>query len=344
MIRSAALVVVGVAALFARVAARAGGAVTPGASFQGLGQLPGGLQSYAFGVSGDGKVVVGMSVEATGVLRAFRWTAVTGVQDLGGLGGGSAEAHAASGDGSVVVGRSWDNWPGLGYHGFRGTASGGMQVLPTAEGRDVSADGSVVVGGAVWTQSGGLRPPLGPCCQSEGVSPDGGTITGWTTTSNGIRAFRWTAATGVRDLGTLGGSESAGEEVSANGAALVGQARDRNEFWRAFCWTAAAGMEELGTLGGPMSRAFGVSDNGSVIVGRSLTTSSSASETAFRWTTKNRMQDFKRELLNAGVASVQGWTLTTALRVSADSTVIVGFGLNPSRTWEAFRATLPLPR
>jgi probable HAF family extracellular repeat protein len=314
------------------------------ASFQGLGQLPGGLQSYAFGVSGDGKVVVGWSLQGTNELRAWRWTAATGMQDLGDLGGGSAEAHAANADGSIVVGRSWDNSPGLGYHGFRWTASGGMEALPTAEGRDVSADGSVVVGGAVWTQSGGLHPPLGPCCQSaEGVSPDGGTITGWTSTSNGIRAFHWTAATGVRDLGTLGGSESAGEDASLNGSVVVGQARNGSQFWRAFRWTASTGMQDLGSLGGPMARAFAISDNGSVIVGRALTSSSSASEAAFRWTATKKMENLKRVLLNAGLTSVQNWTLTTASRASADGTVIVGFGRNPSSQWESFRAVLPVP-
>lgn len=99
-----------------------------------------------------------------------------------------------------------------------------MEALPTAEGRDVSADGSVVVGGAVWTQSGGLHAPLGPCCQSaQGVSPDGGTITGWTSTSNGIRAFRWTAATGVQALGTLGGPMARAFAVSDNGSVIVGR-------------------------------------------------------------------------------------------------------------------------
>jgi uncharacterized membrane protein len=84
-----------------------------------------------------------------------------------------------------------------------------------------------------------------------------------------------------------------------------------------------------------------VSDNGSVIVGRALTTSSSASEAAFRWTPTKKMQNFKRELLDAGVTSVQNWTLTTASRVSGDGTVVVGFGRNPSGQWEAFRAVPP---
>jgi hypothetical protein len=55
------------------------------------------------------------------------------------------------------------------------------------------------------------------------------------------------------------------------------------------------------------------------------------------------MQDLQRELLDAGVPAMSGWILTSATAVSADGTVIVGTGLNPSRHWEAFRATVPVP-
>jgi probable HAF family extracellular repeat protein len=288
MVRSAVLVVVGVAALLAPVAARAdggggggggggsgggGGTVTPGASFQGLGQLPGGIQSYAEGVSGDGRVVVGFALDAAGIDHAVRWTAASGLQDLGNLGAQGAEAYAASSDGSVIVGTSHDNSPGFGYHGFRWTAAGGMQALPTLDGLDVAADGAVVTGGGWWTQSGGLQPPIpapgGGCCSSaRNVAPDGAVLSGWTSAPGGVHAFRWTAAAGTQDLGTLGGTESVAEDASLNGTVVVGQSRDSTPwgFWRAFGWTAATGMRDLGTLGGPMSAAYGVADDGSVIV------------------------------------------------------------------------------
>jgi hypothetical protein len=41
--------------------------------------------------------------------------------------------------------------------------------------------------------------------------------------------------------------------------------------------------------------------------------------------------------------SYPNWTLFSATGVSADGTVIVGYGLNPNRQWEPFRAVLPLP-
>ncbi len=93
-----------------------------------------------------------------------------------------------------------------------------------------------------------------------------------------------------------------------------------------------------------MSAAYDASLNGTVVVGKSLINSSSASERAFRWTTRKKMQDLRRELLDAGVTSVQNWILLSATDVSYDGTVIVGYGLNPNRQYEAWRAVLPLPR
>ncbi len=71
-----------------------------------LGTLGGG-HSTARGVSNDG-VVVGWSSTRfiVGQVRAFRWTAEKGMQDLGTLGGRESQAFAVSGNGRVVVGRA----------------------------------------------------------------------------------------------------------------------------------------------------------------------------------------------------------------------------------------------
>ena len=77
------------------------------ASFQGLGDLPGGgFNSYASSVSGDGSVVVGFSSSVNNAYEAFRWTSTGGIVGLGELPGGgfSSTANGVSGDGSVVVG------------------------------------------------------------------------------------------------------------------------------------------------------------------------------------------------------------------------------------------------
>ena len=331
-----------------------GWAQTP--SFQGLGQLPGTQGTYAQGVSGDGSVVVGYFYDVSLRTHAFRWTISGGVEDLGTLGGLSSEAYGVSSDGSVVVGRA-ANFNG-GLRAFRWTAAGGMQDIGTAasfsysDASKVSSDGSVVVGlqgqAYRWTAAGGMQTlgalASGAYSTALGVSRDGVVAVGYSYNAAGQgRAYRCTTVTGMTDLGTLGGTEGIAHAASGNGAVVVGESRDKNAFWRAFRWTSS-GLQNLGTLGGPMAAANDVSSDGSIVVGKSLTSSLTSSNRAFRWSAKKGMQDLRQALLSAGVTSVQNWTLFTATGVSADGKTMVGYGLNPSKQWESFRAVLPLPQ
>ena len=215
-----------------------------------LGTLPYGRWSWAYGVSADGAVVVGVSNYLGGYGSAFRWTASGGMQDLGTLPGyDRSEAWGVSADGSVVVGRAL-NAAGR-SRAFRWTASGGMQDLGTLGGYEsaaygVSADGSVVVGSA-----------------RNAASFD--------------RAFRWTALGGMQDLGTLGGCCSKANGVSADGSVVVGGAPNVAGFYRAFRWTASGGMENLNTTyaslltyGSTLIEAYAISPDGRYIVGRGL--------------------------------------------------------------------------
>jgi len=108
------------------------------ASFHGLGQMPGvviqagSCGTQAFGISGDGNVIVGAgcapSPSGGFADQAFLWTAAGGYQGLGDLGGGISDAYAASLDGSVVVGESPP--PGASFGSFRWTATQGMTSVP----------------------------------------------------------------------------------------------------------------------------------------------------------------------------------------------------------------------
>jgi uncharacterized protein YidB (DUF937 family) len=87
-----------------------------------------------------------------------------------------------------------------------------------------------------------------------------------------------------------------------------------------------------------------------VIAGTSLTSGSTGSNHAFRWTATTGMQDLRSLLQAAGVHTADNWvSVDTASGVSADGTVIVGFGLNPRTAkspfgvWTPFRAILPVP-
>jgi probable HAF family extracellular repeat protein len=81
-------------------------------------------------------------------------------------------------------------------------------------------------------------------------------------------AFLWTAAGGMIDLGTLGGSHSQAFAVNAHGA-VVGESTLSDGSNHAFFWTQAGGMIDLGTLGGTFSGATAINDQ-CHIVGFSL--------------------------------------------------------------------------
>lgn len=229
-----------------------------------LGTL-GGPQSEANGISKDGKVIVGYSTLAeSGALtpHAFRWTNA-GMVDLGTLGGAYSNATATNSDGSVVVGVSTIS--SNANHAFRWT-SNGMTDLGTLGGESsfassVSTDGSVVIGysktsGDVanhsfrWTSAGmaDLGTLGGSTSRANGISGNGAVIVGesYLTGNPGTPAFpggfiiptshayRWTSATGMRDLNTLltsAGVNLSGivlegaSAVSADGRYIVGSAK-----------------------------------------------------------------------------------------------------------------------
>jgi probable HAF family extracellular repeat protein len=101
-----------------------------------------------------------------------------------------------------------------------------------------------------------------------------------------IHAFTWTAAEGIVDLGTLGGTRS--QAVAVDGDRVVGFSRlEGDAVTHAFSWTPEEGLRDLGTLGGNFSSASGVS--GDEVVGQSRTASGETH--AFRWTPDGGMVD-----------------------------------------------------
>ena len=54
---------------------------------------------------------------------------------------------------------------------------------------------------------------------AQAISADAPTVVGWSTSDLGVnRAFRWTAAGGIADLGSLNGGTSSAFDVSGDGA------------------------------------------------------------------------------------------------------------------------------
>ncbi|HEY4989411.1 MAG TPA: hypothetical protein VII09_06365, partial [Opitutaceae bacterium] len=116
-----------------------------------LGTL-GGNASEADGVSADGDVVAGWSVNSSGDFQAFRWTREAGMTAVPFLPGDIFCTFATvSGNGRVVVGQS-ENSSGDTKRSFRWTkAEGNVDIGALASGQPtnvtaVSRDGSVIVG------------------------------------------------------------------------------------------------------------------------------------------------------------------------------------------------------
>jgi probable HAF family extracellular repeat protein len=177
----------------------------------GLGDLPGGnFFSRAYDISGDGEVIVGLSISSTEI-AAFRLTSSTGMVSLGDLPGGSSlsAAYAVSDDGTTIVGYGSND---DGQVAMRWTSVQGMINLGDlpggpvgSEANDVSANGRVIVGDS--------RVAL-----------------------SSSRAFLWTEQLGMVNLQELlaakGVSEVAGwvltnaTAVSADGRTIVGNGRN----------------------------------------------------------------------------------------------------------------------
>lgn len=161
--------------------------------------------SSAFGVSRDGRTVVGHATLGCTASHAFRWTEALGMVDLGSsVAGRSSTAYAASADGRVIVGEqttAGGGSVGVRWVDGRQEAIPGPTGLPVGNAYGVNANGTIVVGRQcrpavpdeteqsawIWSSLSGtqclqapaLRPPQGPpvLVYANAVS-DGGRIVG----------------------------------------------------------------------------------------------------------------------------------------------------------------------
>lgn len=330
-----------------------------GATFEGLGDLPGGVfSSTATGVSGDGSVIVGYS-HTNNDFEAFRWEDGE-LEGLGHLPGTTlfSQAYGVSADGAVVAGYSGHSTPEGGNEAFR-WANGEMEGLGDlpgghvgSAGLGISGDGTVVIGSSFSKENreafrwanGEMEAlgflPGGTSSYAHGASTDGSVVVGYGSSENSnFEAFRWENGE-MEGLGDLPGSSfaSTARAVSPDGSIVVGRGRseDGNE---AFRWQDGE-MEPLGDVpgGAYFSYAHGVSADGSVVVGVSL---SDNGNEAFLWTEEAGMRALKVVLEEDYGLDLGEWRLRFAFDVSHDGTVVVGVGTNPDGQVEAFRAFLP---
>jgi len=119
------------------------------------------------------------------------------------------------------------------------------------------------------------------------VSADGSVVVGLASSAPGLEAFRWTSAGGMVGLGRLGGgTDSQAYGVSDDGSVVAGEGNSADAVHEAFNWTAGAGIVSLGDLPGNLfrSEAFDISADGEVVVGVGQGVSGGSGLEAFRWT------------------------------------------------------------
>jgi probable HAF family extracellular repeat protein len=228
----------------------------------GLGDLPtGDYLSQAFGVSADGKTVVGLSRTVNG-FEAFRWSAISGMLGLGDLPGGTVSScgTAITPDSSVIVGYGWAE---LGYEPWRWTSASGMVSL------------GELPGGAHFAVA-------------NATTPEGWVIVGQsssTLSGNGGEAFRWEVGQPMFPLGDLPGGifQSVALACSADGNIIVGQG-STDQGLEAMIWDSVNRMRKLqdalafaitgsetGALDGwRLVNATGISADGTLICGHGV--------------------------------------------------------------------------
>jgi probable HAF family extracellular repeat protein len=172
----------------------------------------------------------------------------------------------------------------------------------------------LAVGGAAGTSQprivdlGVLDDSVQPMGAAVDVN-EAGQVVGNVRMAGDAHAFSWTAAAGMIDLGTLGGSSSAATAVNESGQ-VVGWATTASGGTHAFSWTAPHGMVDLGVPEGATSSAAVALNDAGQVVGTART---AAGEThAFSWTKADGMVDL----------GTLGFTYVTPVAVNASGQVV----------------------
>jgi probable HAF family extracellular repeat protein len=126
--------------------------------------------------------------------------------------------------------------------------------------------------------------------------------------NSGTSAFLWTPSAGIRGLPSLGGQTYANGINNAEQVVGASYLPD-GQTYHAFIWTSVTGMKDLGTLGGTNSEALAINDAGDVVGYAYLRNGESH---AFLWTRSTGMQDL----------GVLGGTLSIAQGISPSGQVV----------------------
>jgi probable HAF family extracellular repeat protein len=180
----------------------------------------GGDFSNATGVNDAGQVVGSSTLAGEASTHAFYWDARRGMKDLGTLGGTNSQASAIGSEGVAVGGADLGDgvtsnavyWDHKGIHDIGNLGGGSALALGVNEG------GTQIVGQSIVA-------------------------------SGDTHGFLYLKKTHVmRDLGTLGGTQSQANAISPEDGLVVGTSTDAGDVNSlAFLWTPRKGMVDLNT-------------------------------------------------------------------------------------------------
>lgn len=248
---------------------------------------PGNADLIPLAISNNRTVVGYYGGGALATSVSFIWTDATGLVDIGGLPGNNINyATGVSADGTIVVGTSGTSFGDAFQQGWRWTSENGFtplddignDTLTFGAAEDISADGTTVVGAGTigdqdpdtddvgfavfWGNSGGAPTTIGNLPNplftggafATAASSDGSVIIGTSPafSPSGAftnRAFRYTAAGGMVNLGSLPASPEGSItalDCSNDGNTVVGYMISGGvNTWRAVVWTQSTGFRTL---------------------------------------------------------------------------------------------------
>jgi uncharacterized membrane protein len=301
------------------------------AQFFDLGPYPGSQASQVRSLSRDGLCVVGDSYEAVqGALRAFRWTATRGFEDLGLPENPFFDTfypYAVSDDGRFATGSAV---PGFGYgqairwHYPEGAVLLGEPMANDQWGTGISGDGSVVVGvtgnsGFRWSEDQGFQI-LDGTTSAVAVSRDGSTIL-CAGGGNGYIAMLWTAQADLEVIAPA----FVPEAMSDDAQIVTGRTPDGQPLR----WTRSGGVSAFHLPTGSFNYAFAgqMSADGTIttgIIGDNHRTYAAI------WLDPASPPIKLETLLPTLGVDLTGWKLHYCSGISADGAVLAGTGWHDS--------------